>query len=68
MAFDARQTMFSHLDAVIQNEQEYLRQEDHIEYQIIFDGYTRFVVFLESFSKYKELKNYVDMSGREGKS
>jgi hypothetical protein len=31
MAFDTRQTTFSHLEAVIQNDQEYFSQQDRVQ-------------------------------------
>jgi tetratricopeptide (TPR) repeat protein len=51
--FEDKQTTVAHINSVIQNKQECLRQENYIEDQFILDGYSKFVLFLEEFGQHK---------------
>jgi tetratricopeptide (TPR) repeat protein len=68
MAFDIRQLTFSHLEAILQNDQEYLRQQDRVPDTTALDATFQFVVFLKDLGRYKvaeELYGHI-FEGREG--
>jgi tetratricopeptide (TPR) repeat protein len=53
MAFDTRQTTISHLEAVIQNDQEYFGQQGCVWDTAVLDATSRFGIFLQSLGQYK---------------
>jgi tetratricopeptide (TPR) repeat protein len=73
MAFNKRQTTFSHVESVVQNRVEYLRPEDHAQNASVLNATVIFVGSLESLGQYKvaeelcrhELEEIKDLFGKE---
>jgi hypothetical protein len=55
MAFDSRQTTFSHLEAVVQNDQEYFSRQDRVQDTAVLDATSQFAVDT------RQPKSYVDV-------
>jgi tetratricopeptide (TPR) repeat protein len=53
MAFNTRQTTFSHLEAILQNDQEYLSQQGRVWDTIVLDATSQFATFLNSLARYE---------------
>jgi Tetratricopeptide repeat/NB-ARC domain len=68
MAFNTRQTTFSHLEAIIQNDREYSSQQDRVWDITVLDATSQFAGFLENLGRYKAAEELFrrDFEGREG--
>jgi tetratricopeptide (TPR) repeat protein len=53
MVLDTRQATFSHLEAVIRNDQEYFGQQDRLQDTSVLDAISQFANFSESLGRYK---------------
>jgi hypothetical protein len=53
MAFDAKQMTLSHLEFVIQNDQEYFNQQNRAQDTVVLDATSRLTTFLERMGRYK---------------
>ena len=52
MTFDARQTTFSHIQAVIQNNQEYFSQQGGVQDPTVLDAISRLAIFSNNLGRY----------------